>query len=608
MRRLLLLFCCWLASAQAEIVSVPVRSATLELHGHADSLAELGLTAPAFSAALKPDGELRLVLRDGQLVAMRGSRFELDRPWTLLRRGRKFEIDARLLEISRGDAFEFVLRDIAGREWLRLDRAHPQRRDGGSGAEWRHFDVRLGPAFAQRLGDPALVGVAVATGRMQAQMTATAKAVASCVAPNFPTAGNYQIDVALTGIDAADATCTGGCTGNGAANARVKLTPSAKLQGVGNGDAPWYEKFTTSPHSYPYPGNDQHPLLVWAAYRIDGAGRLEQLARSGVKHAFFSTNQYPSGANGCGCGPANVLWSGCTDTYGWSTNDSPAYLAPRAEIVPAQGRWGRCGSLRDADCNGVDDQPVLDPFALRAVVREADLVPALHPGAQWFIEAWYVVRDDVLVDNSFGHRRVIPEWTAATGKWLLSFYEPTGGPWMPFGPGPVIDRWVPAGTTSASSMSRDVANSDGRLRLAVKVVALGGGRWRYDYALMNIDHTRPVTAGSEPNLQLLANPGPVAFSLPLLSIAGSEISQHDGDLDSSNDWSAVHGAGQLRFIAPPGSAMPWGALFRFSISTNLPPVPGQAAIQPGGNDAPAALGIDTLVPDNSQFLFADGYE
>jgi hypothetical protein len=608
MRRLLMGLLLCAGAVQAEIQVVPLRSAGLELQWHADSLAELGLEATPFASTLKPDGSLRVVLRDGQLIAMRGTLLELAAAPELRRQGRRFVLAARSLEIVDGDAFAFILRDREGRDWLTLDHAHPQQRSGGTAAEWRHFDVRLGAAFAARLGDPRLTGVAVASARMHAELTVAAKAVTSCEAPNFPTAGNYQIDVALTQIDAADATCSGGCTGNGAPTARVKVTPSAKLQGVGNGDAPWYAKFTTSPHNYPYPGNDQHPFLVWAAYRIDGNGRLEQLARSGVKHAFFSTNQYPSGANGCGCGPANVLWSGCTDTYGWSTNDSSAFLAPRAEIIPASGRWGRCGSLRDGNCDGVEEEPTLGNFDLRAVVRESDLVPALNPGAQWFIEAWYVVRDDVAIDNSFGHRRVVPEWTSATSKWLLRFNETPTGPWMPFGPGSVLERWLPLGTTTANSMSREVGDANGRLRLAVKVVALGDGRWRYDYALMNLDHSRPVTTGNEPNLRLLANPGPIQFSVPLATLTGASVDLHDGDLDSSNDWTAGLGGGRLRFSAPLGVSMPWGALFRFSLTTNLAPMTGQAEIQPGGDGSPPALQVDTLVPDTSAFIHADGFE
>ncbi|MBL0028907.1 MAG: hypothetical protein IPO95_07525 [Rhodanobacteraceae bacterium] len=476
-------------TVRAELVSVPIRSATLTLQWNADSLRELDLAVPKHLAvqSLQVRPDLRLVLRDGQSVALRGAAFGLADDWEFDVRGRRQRAGTMQWVVSRGEAFEFALRDADGRDWLRFDHAHPQRRDGGTRAEWRHFDVHVGPGLAQRLGDARLIGVPIGSALLHMELTSAAKAIDSCVAPNFPTTGNFQVDVALSAIDGADAICNGACNGAGAANARIKLTPSAKLQGVGSADVPWYQKFMTSPHGYPYPGNDQHPYLVWAVYRIDADGRIEQLARSGVKHAFFSSNEYPAGGAGCGCGGANVLWAGCTDTYGWSTNDSSAFLAPRAEIIPSRGQWGRCGSLRDADCNGSEDGPFIPNFELRAVVVESELVPALHPGAQWFIEAWYVVRDDVNVDNSFGHRRIFPRWVAPTGKWMLDFFDSPGGSWLPFVPGPVIDAWVAPGTTTATRMSREAVAADGRVRLAVRVADLGGGRWRYDYALMNID-------------------------------------------------------------------------------------------------------------------------
>lgn len=596
------------AGVRAEVVEVPIRGATLIWQWHPDSLRELRLAMPERVVhRLSPGPDVRLQLRDGQSIAMRGDHFAM-KDWSFRVRARKHGVGPTQLALTRGEAFEFALRDADGHDWLRLDHALPQRRSGGTGAEWRHFDVRVGPALAQRLGDASLIGVPLGSATLQVDLKYAAKAIESCVAPNFPNTGNFQIDVALTSIDTADAVCNGQCNGAGASAARVKLTPSAKLQGVGTADVPWYRMFTTSPHAYPYAGNDQHPFLVWAVYRIDGDGRLSQLARSGVKHAFFSSNELPNGAGGCGCGPANVLWTGCTDTYGWSTNDSSAWLSERGEVVPARGQWGRCGSLRDADCNGSDDGPFIPSFDLRAVVTEADLAPALHPGAHWFIEAWYVVRDDVNIDNSFGHRRIVPRWVGPTSKWMLDFSETLGGPQLPFVPGPVIDAWVAPGTTTPTAMSRDVAHADGRLRVAVRVQDLGGGRWRYDYALMNIDHTRAETQGNEPNLRLLANHGPVAFALPLSPFANVEVNVRDGDLDIGNDWTVARDASGLRLLAAPGSSMSWGALYRFSIVANLPPIAGDVSIQPGGLGMPSPLTAAALVPDAGSILFADGME
>ena len=599
-------------AAQADLETWVPRAATLEIRWHNDSLAELKLSAatPIARHALIVPKNMRLQMSNGQAHVLHGDAFTLPQALELLWRGRQLRIPDPSLQISDGQAFAFNLVDARQRAWLQFDHAIPQRRTDSTTVAWQHYDVRIGPALAARMGDHGLTGSPLAAARIEMQLQeAPAKALLGCATPNFPNGGSFIADVALTEIDSADATCNGSCSGFGAPNGRVKMTPSAKLQGVGTADVPWYEKFMTSPHNYPYPGNDQHPILVWSVYRINGQGQIEQLARSGAKHAFYSGNQFPNGGNNCGCGPANVLWSGCTDTYGWSTNDWSAVLAPRHEIIPARGQWGRCGSLRDADCNGSDDSPFFSTFDYRAVVPEAAIAPAQNPGAQWFIEAWYIVRDDSNLSNSFGHRRIVPTWSPLpTAKWMLRFYENIEGPNFPFVSGPAIDQWLAPGTTTANAMSRDLATADGRMRLSVKVVAIGGGRYRYDYALMNFDFMRATTSGAEPNLTVLSNLGIGAFAVPLASFAGTSVDMQLGEAVSNAVWNVEHNGGSLRMFAAPGDSQSWGALYRFSVSTNLPPETGVATITPAAAGVPASFSIDTLVPSASEVLFTSGFE
>ncbi len=593
--------------ARAQIEEVAPRDGVLAITWHADSLGELRLASSDTELKLRGMSDQRLRLRRGQLDALLGAAFDVTSDLSLRLRGKRIRIDQPRLVVRDAIAFEFALVDRKQGEWLRFGHAQPQQRQDGDVAEWRHFDVRIGRALAAHIGDRGLVGVPLASATLTLRLAHSAKVLLGCATPNFPQPGNgFTIDVALTDLMDADATCNGHCTGNGAALAQVKLTPSAKLQGVGNADAPWYEKFMVSPHAYPYAGNDQHPMLVWAAYRINALGQIEQIARSGAKHAFYSGNQFPNGDNGCGCGPANVLWAGCTDTYGWSTNDSSAYLAPRHEIIPARGQWGRCNSFRDANCDGADDLPFYSTFDHRAVTSEANITPALNPGATWFIEAWYVVRDDTNLPNSLGHRRFVPSWSPLpSNKWMLSFYETVGDPLFPFVSGPVLDQWVTPGSTSATSMSRDLATSDGHVRLSVKVASLGDGRYRYDYALMNFDFARAVTTGTEPNLRVLSNLGLGALSIPIASNSGASVDMHQA---GANAWDVTYADGALRIAAPNGDSQPWGALYRFSLTTRLPPEAGAAVITPAAFGTPATLNIGTLVPSTSEVLFASGFE
>jgi hypothetical protein len=91
-------------------------------------------------------------------------------------------------------------------------------------------------------------------------------------------------------------------------------------------------------HRVPPYGNDQHPYLIWNLYRTNSDGRLEQIGRSGVKHAWLTTNG--SCLDSTAEHDSHILGRGCLDTYGTGNNDTSSDLGPRSEIVPATGIWG----------------------------------------------------------------------------------------------------------------------------------------------------------------------------------------------------------------------------------------------------------------------------
>ncbi len=114
------------AAARAELSEVPIRAATLAWQWHPDSLHELRLTMPnSASHRLSPEPGVRLLLRDGQSIAMRGERFGMT-GWSFVLRGRTHRVGPMQLALTRGAAFEFALRDADGQDWLRLDHALPQ--------------------------------------------------------------------------------------------------------------------------------------------------------------------------------------------------------------------------------------------------------------------------------------------------------------------------------------------------------------------------------------------------------------------------------------------------------------------------------------------------
>ena len=107
---------------------------------------------------------------------------------------------------------------------------------------------------------------------------------------------------------------------------------------------------------------------------------------------------------------------------------------------------------------------------------------------------------------------------------------------------------------------------------------------------------------------MLSNLGIGAFAVPLASFAGTSVDMQLGEAVSNAVWNVEHNGGSLRMFAAPGDSQSWGALYRFSVSTNLPPETGVATITPAAAGVPASFSIDTLVPSASEVLFTSGFE
>jgi hypothetical protein len=508
--------------------------------------------------------------------------------------------------------------------------------DDGRSFRIRSADLRLTATGAARIGRPEHAGLALAEIRSLSPMavTSASEAPASCADPNFPgklvpgdpNGATYQADVFMltfssgsnTGRPAEFKRCRN-CDGPGGTNdGEVVFAPSSTLRNnVNNGTAaptvagdplgtsaalhaamvPWYPKFANSPWPYPVPGNDQHPYLIWNLYRINANGGIEQVGRSGVKHAFLTTNG--------GCAPGenctgNLLGRQCSDTYGSGNNDSPSDLGPRSELVPAKGQWGRCGSIYDLDCNGTQNASGNGDYGSRMIVRESAIDPAANANASWLFESWYIVRDDINIYNTMGSRQFVASYSA--GTWVAAATSP------PMLLGPAIDRWheAPGAFSSANS---EIAVPGGHTKVAVRVADLGDGTYRYNYAVMNFDFAREVTQGAEPNLRVVRNYGFNRFSVPRMataSIVSSEFS--DGDIDPSNDWTFTANPESIEWTAPNDAAsLNWGTLFRFTVVSNTPPSAALATLgvtEPGTptSYSTTSLGVGQPV------LFQDGFE
>lgn len=444
-----------------------------------------------------------------------------------------------------------------GEALLYLDHVHSQLFAAEQRLELRWMDVRVTAELARRMGQPDAAGMAIAVAHVSAEAHGAQDVapLGGCTTPNF----SLPTDVELSSINSVQQ--------SGREGGVVAITPSATLQNVGQGDVEWFPAF-----------EGQHPYLVWSLYRMAG-GRIEQLGQSPVKHAFFSVN------SGCACSGGNILWVGCGDTYGVGTNESRTWLGPRDELEAATGLWDECGSHFDAtpqDCSrDHGSSGHTSSLDHRLTAAESDLETA---GARYFFDSWYIVKDDVDIFNTMGWREIDPSFNGSF--WTFSFLSGLTQ-------GSVLDVWVDPVSPDPGAMSSTMRAVGGHLQLAVRTTDLGGGVWRYEYALMNHDY--------DPRIE--------AFSVPLEpGTAVSATGFRDLDDDGGNDWEVTVGGSEVRWQAPAGDpGLDWGTIYNFTLEAAHEPLVSSAGLVEAENGTPLRRPA-TLAPGGESTIFEDGFE
>ena len=435
-----------------------------------------------------------------------------------------------------------------------------------------NVDLSVTPALAAMWGAPHLAGTVVGTLSLRARVALPSLGVQSStrsvtvddgvgpldVCDDF--SGN--VDVALIAMDSIQQ--------QGRLGDRVVITPSAVLKNVGTANVPWQARFSGNHPPY---NIDQHPYLVWSLFREVG-GVFEPLAYSDVKHAFLTIN---SNCSPGACRIGSVLGLGCEDVYGVGTNGT--HLAPRMEILPHAGTWAHC-NFPAANTPSHYDQ--VAPFCSednsgsnegvlvhRLAASDAELSVA---GASYYFASWYVVRDDINIFNSMGWRKVVPVRNGNT--WTFGS--------TPYHQGSVLDAFVdPAGQGPTRLNVTYKDPTAGTAQLAVTATALGNGRFRYVYVLMNHDF--------DPKLS--------AITLPMgQNIVTEQHTFSDGDEDTANNWMRSGGIGELTWVAPKAAArLSWGTAITISFIANGAPVTGTARLTRSDNGR--GVIVKTLVPE-----------
>jgi hypothetical protein len=556
---------------------------------------------------LREAGGLHFDVRNNSVQRLIGGELQSTGGYVLQTRGGPIDITAFRL-VPRPERGAYPVLDLIGADgqaWFYIDRLMYELIAADTQLAVRTMDLRITPALARRLGHPEVADWAIADLNIVTQIIRQGdneiqpfnpRKWAGTPVPGVPGAV-FEADLFMSAMFAQYSRCDG-CTGPGG-NGRVVITPSATLRNnVNHGslqptvpvdplgtssalytaDIPWYNKF-----SGPFPphNNDQHPYLLWNLYRLNADGTLDQIGRSGIKHAFLTIN------SGCldNPGSSNILGRGCVDVYSVGNNDSNNSLGPRSELIPATGQWGRCGSIYDTNCDGIANPTPNTSYDQRLVVRESQFSGPAQAGATFLFEAWYVARDDINVLNSMATKRVT--FSRPSTIWVVGGNDE-------YRLGPAIDRWVDPAATGPNARNVMLSTAEGQVKVAVKVTPVGPRRWRYDYAVMNLDFARAQTSGAEPNLRVLSNRGFSGFELPVGAATITDLAFSDGDLDAANDWSARIEGGRLRWDAPAGHSLDWGTMFRFSFVADREPRTSPVLLNVAMPGLPASLKTPVL--------------
>lgn len=421
-----------------------------------------------------------------------------------------------------------------------------------------------------------------------------------CANPRWDNGNEFLTDVALTNIPNV----------HDVSNSPLIVAPSAILQNVGTADVPWFRKFST-PQGQAYPPpyqSDQHPLLIWNMYRHE-SGMLRQIGRSAVKHAFNTINRFCSCFQGGGSYEpwdendpagyyASILWSashpdnssqiGCVDEYDAFTNHNPEWLGIRSEVTAHTGEWEQCGSIFSPNsspsatsCNQapqIDYQPA--PDERRMIIDENEL---LDPTSEYWVEAWYIVRDDINIFNTMGHVTVIPQQTSFDWNFPTSNFQQ----------GSILDAWVNPTALTPDVSTQTLHNAEGHVGLAAKSISLGNGLTRYYYALANHDYDPAIDEFSlnVPEGLVVENQG-----------------FYDVDHDNNNDWQFTNTNNELTWLAPTGNELTWGTLYGFYFDISAAPLPREntATVMVNSSLSSNDFLFEALIP--AQLLFFDGME
>lgn len=311
-----------------------------------------------------------------------------------------------------------------------------------------------------------------------------------------------------------------------------------------------------------------HPVIGQNAFRLKD-GRFEQIGQSWLKHGFFALSEDLC-FDDCQTTNGEHLGVHCSDPYSAAFNGWQTQLGPKSQVNPTTGAFPYPFASQGVSGNATFK---------RLQIKNADIDPALNGGAAYFVEAQYVSADDA-ASGADGNNVAYRPVTVVGGGGFIDLILTAEQPLVA---GPGIQAWSDQ-DPAVQSVTIPSPN-DGFYVAASKVTDLGGGNYRYEYAIQNVNSARGARAFSIP----------LPWGTTVSNIGFHDVDYHSGETYSGTDWSVVvdEGPGPNSIVwstptvgeNPQANALRWGTLYNFRFDADAPPAGGELGLElfdPGG--------------------------
>jgi hypothetical protein len=341
--------------------------------------------------------------------------------------------------------------------------------------------------------------------------------------------------------------------------------------------------------------NPLHPVIAEACYRykiVNGAGRMEQVGISWLKHGFASD----TGSLCCTCQPPGnnqIMGIGCSDPYSASQAGAQQGLTPRWQVNPH---------------TGVFPYPGANPFwtgttARRNEVAVSDL-EVTGGTTHYFVEATYITQDDAQAGNN-NNNESYKEITVGGGPTNFSFA--TTGPIHRMQQ--AIRAW--AGLEAGVTLTDVQVPGDGLFVVGSHATSLGAGVWHYEFAVHNMNSDR---AGGSFTVPL-----PIGTTVTNAGFHDVTYRNGDGQLNidqTGTDWPATIGASSVSWacetqaVNANANAIRWQSTYNFRFDADVAPQSGNVTLGLWKSGSPATASAAAEVPGfggtTVAYCFGDG--